>query len=225
MIKWCPLLILAMSGSPDEHEKTDLNQLVESHLPMAELISLEYARIPGCVIDDLRSESFIAVMKAAEAFDPSRGEFPALASRAIRNRLNTLYAKQLKLANRFPKSLDEPIEWGHDGGSGADPNEEYLIDTKAVVTNEVRRLETSRALGLALKALTPRERMVIEGLRLGKTYPEMATSLGVSKQAVHKTSRAALDKLRSALASQGYRRLASDGHLGSAESPKTKFEG
>jgi RNA polymerase sigma factor (sigma-70 family) len=214
-----------MSDDPHKRAEADLHRLVEDHLPIAEFISLEYARIPGCSIDDLRSESHIALIKAAEAFDPRRGEFSALAYRSVRNRLNTLYAKQLRLANLFPKSLDDPIQWEHDAGAASDPKEDHLADPKAVVTNEVRRLETIRALGVALKSLTPRERVVVEGLRLGKTYPEMANSLGVSKQAVHKTSRAALDKLRNALAKQGHRRVASDGHLGSAESPKAKSEG
>ncbi len=196
-------------------------ELIEEHVPLADLIALEYANIPGCQVDDARSEAYLALMRAAGAFDAERGEFVPLASRAIRNRLNSLYAKQLRLAKLFPKSLDDPVDWGRgDGPSFGSSSRGMPDDPKTDVIREVRRAETATALAAVVNLLSPRERVVIDALRAGKTYSEMAAAMGMTKQAAHKAARGALGKLRAGLERLGYRGLATDGGLGSAESKK-----
>ncbi len=195
--------------------------LIESHLPLAELIALEYSNIPGSTFADARSEANVALLKAAETFDPAKGDFHTYANRVIRNRLNTFYAKQLRLAKLFPKSLDEPIRWNDAQDIANDSSQPHLpCDPKQDVINEVRKVETESALAAVMKLLSPRERVVIDGLRAGKSYQEIAVAIGVSKQAVHKTAHSALSKLRQGLHRLGYRSLASDGHLASSDRKK-----
>ena len=57
-----------------------IQNLVEEHLFLAELIAFDYANIPGCRWDEARSEASLALMRAAEAHDPSKGEFVSFSS-------------------------------------------------------------------------------------------------------------------------------------------------
>jgi RNA polymerase sigma factor (sigma-70 family) len=196
------------------------HNLTEENLPLAEIIALEYANIPSCSVDEARSEAQVALMRAAAAYDSSKGECIHFASRVIRNALNSLYAKQLRMARIFPNSLDDPVEWkkfntatGHD-----DSSEKYQTsDPKQDVLNEVRRNETLAALGAALDLLSPRERLLVEALRNGSSYAEVGETMGITRQAAHKAVKSGLAKLRVGLARMGYRGLASDGHLSSSE--------
>lgn len=192
----------------------------EDNIPLAEVIAFEYANIPGCMVDDARAEAYLALNRAAEAYDPARGEFIHFAARVIRNALNSHYAKQLRFARLFPKSLDDPIQWAK-SGSDMEPvgssTHSALADPKQDVLKEVRRKETVTALDAVLNLLSPRERLMVDALRGGSSYAEIGENLGITKQAAHKSIKSGLAKLRDGLARMGYLGLASDGQLGSGE--------
>lgn len=142
--------------------------LIEEHRVLADLIALEYLNIPRCQLDDVRSEACLALLHAAEGFDSRMGEFPAYASRAIRNRLNSLYAKQIRLAKMFPMSIDEA------GSSSSQTSGDRalkvtdssaLSDAKGDVLRDLRQRETCAILGTVLKELSPRERIFIEAIQ------------------------------------------------------------
>lgn len=157
-------------------------------------------------------------MRAADAYDSEKGEFIHFASRVMRNALNSLYAKQLRYARVFPKSLEDPVDWSKlRTVTGADSSSAQLqpSDPKQDVLKEVRRQETLTALGAVLNLLSPRERVLVDALRNGSSYADIGENLGVTKQAAHKAVKSGLAKVREGLARMGYRGLASDGHLGS----------
>jgi RNA polymerase sigma factor (sigma-70 family) len=189
--------------------------LILEHLPLAEVIAFEYANIPGGNVDDARSEAHAALMRAASAYDQAKGEFTKFASRVIRNALNTLYAKQLRLARLFPESLDDPVRWNKTASLDSDSASSKQPDAKQDVINEVRRRETLAALDSVLGLLSPRERLMLNAVQGAMSYEDIGQSLGISKQAAHKAVKASLVKLRVGLARLGYRGVASDGHLGS----------
>ncbi|MFZ4783596.1 MAG: sigma-70 family RNA polymerase sigma factor [Armatimonadaceae bacterium] len=194
------------------------HDLTMENLPLAEVIAFEYANIPGCIVDDARAEAYSALMRASATFDPLKGEFTRFAARVIRNALNSLYAKQLRLARLFPISLDDPIQWNMSGSlSSSDSSSEGFApcDAKQDVVNAVRRRETLAALESVLGLLSPRERIMVNAVRSGQSYEDIGKSLGVTKQAAHKTVKSSLTKLRQGLARMGYNGVASDGHLGS----------
>jgi RNA polymerase sigma factor (sigma-70 family) len=204
------------------------HNLIEDNLPLAEVIALEYANIPGGSVDDARSEARMALMRAADAYDSEKGEFIHFASRVMRNALNSLYAKQLRYARVFPKSLEDPVDWSKiNAGTGTDGSSDQLqpSDPKQDVLKEVRRQETLAALGAVLNLLSPRERLLLDALRNGSSYAEIGENLGVTKQAAHKAVKSGLAKLREGLARMGYRGLASDGHLGSGEKNNSRPRG
>jgi len=206
----------------------ETQKLIEEHVFLAELIAYDYANIPGSQLDEARSEASVALIRAAQAYDAAKGDFIPFSSRVIRNALNSLYAKQLRLLKMFPKSLDDPIQWPSgvsrgDGGSSAESITHR--DARQDVIKEIRCRETSGVVESIMNLLTPRERVVVNALRLGHSYVEIGETLGISKQAAHKSVKAGLTKLRAGLARMGYRGIASDGHLGSLESKNFRDQG
>lgn len=206
----------------------EIQNLIEEHIFLAELIAFDYANIPGCQWDEARSEASLALMRAAEAYDPSKGEFVSFSSRVIRNALNSLYAKQLRLLKIFPKSVDDPISRLDAKNSPAPPlsdDGDFSIESPQDVRKDVRQRETSTVIESLMNLLSPRERMIVGALKSGSSYAEIGESLGISKQAAHKAAKSGLDKLRAGLERLGYRGIASDGHLASRDSRKDHHSG
>lgn len=193
-------------------------ELFTNHTGLAEVISLEYANIPNAQPSEIFAEAQQALFRAAQGFDPARGEFGPYAARAIRNALNTLYAKQLRLAKVFPKSIDEPPNWAKFDPleSASDVAPTGSQDSKQDVFTEVRRRESNSVVEEVLTILSPRERIVVDGIRSGKSLTEIGNLLGVSKQAAHKVSTSALSKLHAQLARLGYQGIDSKGFLKSS---------
>jgi RNA polymerase sigma factor (sigma-70 family) len=188
------------------------------HLGLAKVIALEYTNIPGVTADEAVSEAHQALLRASGAFDPTKGEFTPYAARSIRNALNSFYAKHLRLAHIFPRSLDEPPNWAASQGSNASGTGLLgkIRDSRQDVEHEVRRRETSAILSEVLNLLSPRERIVVIALGEGKSLAEIGEKMGISKQAVHKISGPAFTKLKDKLSGIGYRGLDSRGFLKSS---------
>lgn len=199
------------------------HSLIEDHLFLVEVIAFDYANIPGCQLGEALSDGNLALVRAAQAYDPSRGEFIPFASRVIRNALNSLYAKQLRIIRMFPKSIDDPIQWPQASATGSiesQSDHSGHADSGPDTLKGIRIRETSSAIESAMNLLTPRERLVINAFRVGASFPEIGARLGISKQAAHKSVKSGLMKLRDGLARMGYRGLATDGQLGSLKSEK-----
>ena len=198
--------------------KAAAEELFSNHAGLAQVISLEYTNIPMAQPTEIFAEAQQALFRAAQGFDPARGEFGPYAARAIRNALNTLYAKQLRFAKVFPKSLDEPPNWAKFDPleSASDVAPAGSQDSKQDVLTQVRRRETGSIIEEVLRILSPRERIVVDGIRLGQSLSEIGKALGVSKQAAHKVSTAAIAKLHSQFARLGYQGVDSKGFLKSA---------
>jgi RNA polymerase sigma factor (sigma-70 family) len=200
-------------------------QLFHDHLGLADVIALEYSNIPRANADDAMSEARQALLRAADRYDARKGDFAPFAARAIRNALNSLYAKQLRLSKLFPKSLDDPPRWS--SSNQIDPPTAQLSlragDSRQDVRKQVRLRETTAVIAEVMNILSPRERLVIEAMRQGKSLTEIGETMGISKQAVHKISAPALLKLRGRLSTLGYRGLDSQGLLkSSATAPKKR---
>jgi len=191
------------------------SEIFNQNLGLAEVIALEYTNIPGALHTEALSEAQQALLRASEKFDPTRGEFSHYAARAVRNALNSFYAKSLRLARIFPKSLDDAPDWNHQNSGESAPSTfgAGVADSRENVLTEVRRRESTTVLEEILIFLSPRERVVIEGLRSGKSLSEIGEDMGISKQAIHKISTLALEKLRERLKFLGFEGLDSKGLL------------
>jgi RNA polymerase sigma factor (sigma-70 family) len=203
-------------------------QLLEDHLGLAEVIALEYSNIPRSDVNEAISEAYHALDRAVNAYEPHKGDFTPFAAKVIRNALNTLYAKQLRLAKMFPKSLDSAPIWNHAGtaeSTACTGLAHKLKDSAQNIRKEVGLRESSSLLDEVMNTLSPRERRVIEGIRLGFSLSEIGQKLGISKQAVHKISAPALVKLRSHLETLGFRGIDSYGLLKSSSAGMKKMAG
>ena len=183
---------------------------------LAEVIALEYSKIPSSDVNEAISEAYQAIHRAVNAYDPNRGDFTRFAAKVIRNALNTLYAKQLRLAKMFPNSLDSMPDWNYSKSVVVSKSGSFahsFKDSAQNVRKEVGIRESSCLVEEVMNTLSLRERNVIEGIRLGFTLSEIGIKLGISKQAVHKISAPALLKLRSHLETLGFHGIDSYGLL------------
>jgi RNA polymerase sigma factor (sigma-70 family) len=189
----------------------------EAHLALAQVIALEYFNIPRALPEEALAEAQLALWRASNAYKPERGEFPAYVSKAIRNALNSLYAKQLRMAEVFPQSLDDSPNWANVGlpsGSTFEVSPKAkLRDQKQDVRKKVQWDETSTILSQVLGRLTLRERVIIDAIRSGHSFSEIGEKLSVSKQTAHKAGTSALAKIRTFLEEIGYTGLDTEGLL------------
>ena len=189
------------------------DDLVEQHLGLARMIAYEYANIPGAGIDEVVAEADAALAAAGRAFDPEKGQFTAYAGRAIRNALNSLFTRQLRYVKLHEFSLDAEPTASTSTGSSARKDH---ADPGADVPLAARAAESRRILDDVLAELSPRSRLMLAGLREGKSYSDIGAELGISKQAVHKVAHAALQSLREKLETRGFSGIDSKGFLKSA---------
>ena len=203
-----------------------IQSLVEEHIFLAKVIAFDYANIPECRLEDALSEATIALLRAVEAYDPAKGEFITFSSRVIRNALNSLYAKQLRLLKIFPKSIDDPIHFASlekRGGNRFSSDDDIMIESGHDLRKAVRLREASNVIEKLMNLLSPRERVVVDALKTGNSYAEIGESLGISKQAAHKSAKSGLEKLRAGLDRLGFQGIASDGLLASDSDRKNSM--
>jgi len=72
--------------------------LVNDLLPVAAKIARDFDNIPGLPHAEIEMVDQEALARAARLFDPTKGDFPAYAARAMRNSLRDPYEKQVRHA-------------------------------------------------------------------------------------------------------------------------------
>lgn len=139
--------------------------------------------------EDLRSESFLALVRAVEGFNPWRGfRFSTYACHAIVRALVHASRKSSRYRLQFPAELEA---W-REPAAQTDHWSELFVD----------RLR--RALHENHGELTERETTVLAGRfpvggGLGRTLSEIGDALGLSKERVRQIQNSALNKLREVL--------------------------
>lgn len=174
--------------------------LVRDNLANAEAMAGRWSNIPGVDADEVRQTARIGLFKAARGFQPDKGDFGAYARRAITNELRSLYQK--RVGDRNLPILDEPLGDGADGETGRTMLPDESADTQRAVTNE----EAGQVLDRVIADLPENLRVVVDGLRAGRTLEEIGEGLdGLSKQAIFNRSKMAFAQLRRKLGELGIR--------------------
>lgn len=156
--------------------------LAASCVPLAIMLATRAASragLQGADADDLRGEAMVALMRAAKAYDPSRGAaFTTLACPYIRNGIGAALRRDGRRRERYG-----------------------LADVPPAREDDAAEAASHRATVAALMlVLRKQERAVIERLYLrGETQADVASALGVGAARVRQIEAAALTRLRAAL--------------------------
>ena len=171
-------------------------------LPLAAKIAREFGNIPGLPHAEIEMAAQEALVHAASHFNPPKSDFQAYAACAIRNTLRDLYERQVRHHRHHVYDLDVPAT---QTGTTPEPRVQQLPVLGTPAADQAAALRESQArLAEAVATLSPRLRVVAEGIRDGKSYSEIGCAIGVSKQAAHKLAGAAISSLREALAAMGF---------------------
>jgi RNA polymerase sigma factor (sigma-70 family) len=156
-------------------------------LPLARHIASEFSNIPGLSVGEIEIQAQEALVAAGRGFDPSKGEFTPYAAQAVRNALRSLYDRQLRHHRHYKYVLDQPV--------GMESTQIDLIhntpDAKQEsVATKVNRAQSIAALQKAMEGMSDRYRFVLSAVAEGKSYSEIGTQIGMTKQGVHKIAAA-----------------------------------
>jgi len=173
--------------------------LFESHLELAAKIGSNFP-MANASIDECVQEARIALWTAAQAFDPSKGDFVPFASTVIRNHLRNAYNKAKRRSVEVT-TLDIAI--GDDEDSASKTLKEIIPSAEASPLLEAERVDVRSNIREGLDALTPSQREVMESFAGGKTYADIARDKGVSKAAVRQMAERAADQMRPQLRMSG----------------------
>jgi RNA polymerase sigma factor (sigma-70 family) len=178
-----------------------IEEPIENYFPLAKKIAGEFDNIPGLPMEEIEMSAQEALLKAAQHFKPETGDFIPFASVVIRNALRDLYERQVRHHQHHVYDLNMPC-------GNATTAEELIERIPAFHSRDVNDAaagrESDKRLALAMEALSPRLRLVAEGIGAGKSYSEIGADLGISKQAAHKLAGAAMATLREKLHSMGF---------------------
>jgi RNA polymerase sigma factor (sigma-70 family) len=181
-----------------------MEERINELLPLASKIAKDFSNIPGLPHAEIELAAQEALAHAARFFDPSKGDFTAYAARAMRNTLRDLYERQVRHHQHHVYDLDLPVTQSAttpEARIQQVPARDLPLDDQAAALESAKRLEQ------AMITLSPRLRLVAEGIRDGKSYSEIGSSLGISKQAAHKLAGAAIATLREKLEAMGFQGL------------------
>ena len=186
---------------------------VNELLPLATNIAREFDNIPGLPHAEIEVAVQEALAHAAWLFDPAKDDFTAYAARAMRNTLRDLYERQVRHHQHHVYNFDLPVT---QFATTPEARIQQVSARDRPLADHAAALESGKRLELAMSHLSPRLRQVAEGIRDGKSYSEIGTTLGISKQAAHKLAGAAITTLREKLEAMCFQGLDTLGLLKSS---------
>ena len=177
-----------------------LDELIESHLWLAEAIGKRYFNIRAQTEGDILQEARLALTKAASKYNPEIGPFKAYAATAIYFHLNDLYREELLRAN-LRIDPEAPLS------SGSPESLETLLDQLPACevgpVREAERNDIRRILARCRKQLSLPDRQILEMRMEGLTYKDIAHRINVSAPAAHKRVQKALESIKPGLLEHG----------------------
>lgn len=196
--------------SPVDVEKAKLEKqkLAEKHMPMAYKIAATFSKNWRWLKDEFESEALLALVEAANTFDPSYNvQFKSFASIRIKGALTTFRRKMTQ--SRLVSTPDEenqtgeerPKEWTHTkASSNLSPNEvaEYL-HKQEIATYSIDQLEAMGALEELkqyIKRLPKRHRAVISAFYVERRdADEIASDTKYTKERLRAIHREAINMI------------------------------
>ncbi|HZD16921.1 MAG TPA: sigma-70 family RNA polymerase sigma factor [Actinomycetota bacterium] len=162
-----------------------LDTLYRRHAPSSYALALRVTR-QTALAEEVVQEAFLALWKAPEAYDPTRGPFRSFFLALVHHRAVDVVRREERLRGRIARAQNlEPVR-------GEDVAEDVVEEADLTA----RRTEVREALA----SLPPEQRQVIELAYFdGQTQARIAEELGIPLGTVKTRTLAAMRKLRRAL--------------------------
>jgi len=172
------------------------DQLVNANMPLV-LAMAKRTRLSNVDFSELISEGNMALLRAIEKFDVSRGfKFSTYGCRAILKAFSRASMKQNRYRQRFPAEFDPDME-------KSDFLESRREDLETDCVEQLREIIRRNVADLSdAEQVVIRERFAISDLvdeELPKTLEQVGRIIGVTKERVRQIQNKALSKIREAL--------------------------
>jgi DNA-directed RNA polymerase specialized sigma24 family protein len=132
----------------------------------------------------------------------------------MHNTLRDLYERQVRHHQHHVYELDLPIT---QSATTPEARVQQVPAHDRPLADHAAAFESGKRLEMAMSTLTPRLRLVAEGIRDGRSYSEIGTILGtildISNQAAHKLAGAAIATFKERLESMGFQGIDTLGFL------------
>ncbi len=170
-------------------------ELVDANMSLV-LAMAKRTRIPNVDFPELVSEGNMALLRAIDKFDVSRGfKFSTYACRAILKGFNRMATKTGRYLGRFGVSYDPQLEQ-----SDYDVHK-HDIEQANAVDDLLEVISTNRADLCELERTIVMERFGLGGEK-AKTLAEVGRIVGLSNERVRQVQKLALEKIREAMTAQ-----------------------
>jgi len=156
-----------------------LQELITKNTGLFNILAGSYvSSIPHSELEDLLSESYIAMLDAIKDFDASRVfSFSTLLKTYVRQRLNKIYnteTRKKRFTGSSPVSYESLVEINREGGQAPTA---FTVECEDIKSVEFSQL-------LASMELNEKERVVINILMQGSSKGEVARALNVKPATV-----------------------------------------
>ena len=186
-------------------------ELVRENVGLAVDIAGQYRNIRA-EIGDIVGEAKRALVKAARAFDPERGNFAAFAATVIRRELNEMHGREKRYAATVETTLDEEIAGAGSKVQGLETAKDRLAAPGAGPLG-IEQGETTAELAAVLGRLPERPRAVLRGLAAGRSLEAIGVELGLPKWQVARIAENGRKAVGAMLRARGLRGVDGDGVL------------
>ena len=175
-------------------------KLIEDNMGLAGWAAKRYSNLQniGVAYDDIAQEARLGLVRAAAAFDPTRGiPFGSFAARIIINQLNSNYRKALKRTVREGISANESLSTSEDEGTS------LLEQTPAQQLRQRPDTDGLRTLRTLVDKLPEREKTILRAIAEGKDLRTIGRELGMSHEGARKAGAKAANWLKQRLTEAG----------------------
>lgn len=182
---------------PEMLQPDEGGDLVTANQKLAYWLAARFhARHPNLDLEDVQQEALMALVKAAEQFDPESGsKFGSYAAMSIKNTLGIMaWRRRIRGEPLGRIDLDAPV-----GGDDEGDSEEWHSSVSSEEEHPSVAIDRERdmtQLRAGLNKLDSKTHKAVKAWMNGATYDEISKKMHMSRMGAHKLVQRGLDELR-----------------------------